>query len=71
MTGLTCAVASWQATRWNVKDDISGYRNWIREQTEAYVWAQLEIADTAGDVLIMGIIQMTVENLFGQGKRTF
>jgi len=68
--GLTCAVASWQATRWNVKRRyVSGERNWIRGETEAHVWAQLEVADTTSDVLVVGVIQMTIENLFGQGKR--
>jgi hypothetical protein len=53
------------------KSDVSGNCNWIRGETESYVWAQLEIADTTSDVLVVGVIQMTIENLFGQGKRAF
>jgi len=69
-TGLTCAVASWQATRWNVKkSDVSGDGNWIRGGMGTHVWAQLEVADTTSDVLVLGVIQMTIEDLFGQGKR--
>ena len=67
----TCAVASWQATRWNLqKGDVSGVGNRIRK-TEAHVWAQLEIANTTSNVLIVGVVQMTVEDLLGQGEGTF
>jgi len=40
-------------------------------ETEAHVWAQLEVAHATGDVLVVGVVQVTVENLLGQGKRTF
>lgn len=68
---LTCAVASWQATRWNVeKDDVSEDSNWTRRETGAHVWAQFEVADATSDILVVGIVQMSVEDLLGQGKGT-
>jgi len=35
------------------------------------VWAELKIADTSSDVLTMGVSQMTIENLLGQGEGAF
>ena len=43
----------------------------IRGETEAHVWAQLKIAHATSDVLVVGVVQVTVEDLLGQGKRTF
>lgn len=49
--------------------DVSGERKLIRKGT--YVRAQFEVADTAGDVLIVRVVQMTVEDLLRQCERTF
>jgi len=35
----------------------------------AHIWAQLEVANPTGDVLIVGVIQVTIEDLLGQGER--
>ena len=33
-----------------------------------YVWAELEVADTASDVLVMRVVKMAVEDLLGEGQ---
>ena len=53
------------------KDDVSGVRNWTRRETESYVWAQFEIADTTSDVLIVRVIQVTVKDFLGQSEWAF
>jgi len=57
MKAPTCAVASWQATRWNAENgDVSEDHFPIRRETEAHVWAQLEVANTASDVLVVRVV---------------
>ena len=53
-----------------MKNDVSGDENWVRRGTEAHVWAQLEVTDTTSDVLIVGVVQMAVEDLFRQSEGT-
>jgi hypothetical protein len=51
--------------------DISGEHELIRKETGTHIRAQFEVADTTGNVLIVWVVQMTVENLLRQCKRTF
>ena len=44
-------------------------RNQSREK-RAYVWPELEVADTAGDILVVWVIQMAVKNLLRERQRT-
>ena len=41
-------------------------RLYSTQWASAYVWAELEVADTAGDVLVMRVVEMTVEDLLGE-----
>jgi hypothetical protein len=40
--------------------DVSGEHELIRKETATHVWAQFEVADTTGDVLVVWVVQMTV-----------
>ena len=40
-----------------------------RKDEGTYVRAKLEVAHAAGDVLMCGIVEMTVQDLLGQGER--
>jgi len=52
------------------KGDVSG-AGIDRGETEAHVWTQLEVAHATSNVLVVGVIQVAVEDLLRQGKRTF
>lgn len=36
----------------------------------AYVWAELEVRDTSLNLLLVWVVQMTVNDLFGQCQRS-
>lgn len=40
------------------------------ERDKTDVWTQLEVADTTGDVLVMRVVQVPVDDLFGQRERS-
>lgn len=35
-----------------------------------HVWSEFEVADASVDILVVGVVKMAVENLFGQSQRT-
>lgn len=39
-----------------------------KEQEETYVRSELEVRDTSLDILIMGVVEMTVDDLLGEGE---
>ena len=39
-----------------------------KEQTETYVRSELEVRNTSLDILVMGIVKMTVNDLLGEGE---
>ena len=43
-------------------------RLYSTQGARTYVWAELEVADTAGDVLVMRVVKMAVEDLLGEGQ---
>ena len=36
---------------------------------DTHVWPEFEVRDTALDVLLLGVVEVTVDDLLGEGKR--
>lgn len=66
-TEVTCAVASWQATR--CKREVVR-RIYEAKHTSTHVGTELEVAGAANNLLVDGIVKMAVENFLGEGERT-
>lgn len=65
----TCAVASWQATRCGRGQD--GYKVlYATGGLQTHIGSQLQVRYTALDVLVDGVVQVTVKNLLGEGQGT-
>jgi hypothetical protein len=62
---LTCAVASWQATRYGLM-----IRPVMGKGNENYVWAKLEVTDATNNVLIVRVVKMSIENFLRECERT-
>lgn len=64
MNQLTCAVASWQATRY---DEM--IRLVVSDEADAYVRTKLEVTNAADNVLIVWVIEMAVEYFLRKCER--
>jgi hypothetical protein len=57
---LTCAVASWQATRY---EEGNVNKKGVQGKGVAYVRPELEIARSSLNVLAVRVVKMSIENL--------
>ena len=72
------AVASWHATRYRSANIPRGARELVREWVSwtgveawtevTYVRSELEVRNTSLDILVMGVVEMTVNDLLGEGE---